>query len=447
MLLLQVSQLEQLSDLAKNQLGLVIFAVIVMAMFGVISTFSEWARCIGLGLMMWLASLERPIETEYYSLEMTRWLQMLSNSSRVLSIGLLGTLVLGGLFARNNDRKQLFSWPLITLVALQLLNCLKMLAQEDVSRFLSTTPTVIAIFLFAAVGFGRVLGRERGIEMLLWGVLLSGFLFVGGTIHELLLNSASVFANNRLYGTTFNPQPAGMMCALLGMIATYLLIHDRRHYLSKPVLLALLVLLGLGLVATGSRTALLSAAVGFAMLLRNKAFISIAVAAVVIYAVLVLANSFEGIQTSQDRLLDTTNTRRDSWQSLIDQFLSNPLFGSEIEGSGTAESSYLGVAARLGIIGIGFLGAFCFATLRMLYQLFRIRSADPRLRAAGDLVTALVVAFATSCFFDAYLFGSISWHMLLLYVALTIGQYLIEKAHQPVVVMSRYPVPTRMAYQ
>jgi len=148
------------------------------------------------------------------------------------------------------------------------------------------------------------------------------------------------------------------------------------------------------------------------------------ICAVFVYLALGL---FSETDMQANRLLSTQDTRSAVWGQLIEDFTRNPITGTVGEEISVGESSYLSIAARFGFIGlIPFVG-FMFLVAKTLVDLMRARKQldDPMI---VDFICAGLISLAVGSVFEGFLLGMISLHVFMLYILLSLAQFLLDYA-------------------
>lgn len=291
---------------------------------------------------------------------------------------------------------------------------------------------VIAVLLLALV----TIGRQGGLATFLMGIItLFGtvvtlyclFAFYGDAEHTF----TSRFRNPLMYELGLNPVLTGMMCCLCAMVAMW---HARRNEwrLAQGVWLTCVLVLSYGVIASGSRGAMLAAIAGMVVLayeLRKK-FLPAAGAmlfAIVCYVFLVLSS-----ETGVD-LVERGSTGR---FTIYEWFLERMSLREYLVGRGIGadisipeeelgwfvdhpHSSYVSQLVMTGVIGLGALGAMLA---------WALHAGWTRLRSREAVWVALLASGATALLFDCgqiltiHSAPRIEFLMLMVPAALLIGR-------------------------
>lgn len=404
----------------------------LMGVLAVICVFtlmsSAKMRWIAFVPLLWFASLARPDELPWWDITMTQPLQMLSTYSRLLTMGVLHVLVAGLLFAPRGDRKHVVNGAMVMLFVLEMAFSLKLVASGVAFRGILSGYTYILIFFAFVFGLSRMLQSAEDCYKALQVYLAAVALIVLGTLFEVAFHPTGVVANSRLFATTANPQAAGTIFAFALPPITVIVSRRQSGLFSKPVLIALAGIVGVFMLWTGSRTAALAAVVGLGVLFRHK----LATSAIVLVLIagctygLMQMTLFEGSQGAAERLLNTTNTRAEPWRVLIDDFLSNPALGKTLTSGSTRESSILGTASNLGVVGLAILGGFFFYLAKLCLQLVQVSKRMPEHAQLANAIVGGFAAMGVAWVFDGYLYGVATIHVFFLYLYLAIGACLVE---------------------
>ncbi len=172
---------------------------------------------------------------------------------------------------------------------------------------------------------------------------------------------------------------------------------------------------------TGSRTALLAAAVGLLIMFRRRAFTLVLVGGFVTLAGLLAAMIVGEGQEAFERLTSTDNTRADVWAGGLEEFARNPLFGTfGINRSidlKVVESTPIQTLQLMGVFGFLFLLPVYLMIARSLLLLHRARSWSAERAPFCDYVSALWVMLGIMSIFEAVFLGIVTFFNLTFYFA------------------------------
>jgi hypothetical protein len=251
---------------------------------------------------------------------------------------------------------------------------------------------------------------------------------MAGTAYQLLINRTSVVRQFRLFGTTGNPQHTGALLALVLPSLCYMIIRSGQRYIYRVLLGAAAGVLVVMLIWTGSRTGFLMALVGLLLFFRTRVgrFLGVGVLTS-IFVIAAMGIYAESTATFTGMFL-RGDTRSVVWRSMFQHFLENPAFGSIGETFGVGESSYLALAANMGLAGL-FPMAIVFAVVgHQLYRLQRVRKHLGEHVLLADLVTAGPIALAVGSIFEGFLLGILTFSILTLYLHLSLLRFLLDVA-------------------
>jgi O-antigen ligase len=218
------------------------------------------------------------------------------------------------------------------------------------------------------------------------------------------------------------------VCALLLLFNAYLF-NDLPTTRPLRWLCAIIVgILGLWVVWTGSRTSVLTTAVGLLFMYRLRlgrlALLGLAAGAVVVAVMGFFEESTEQIS----RLTSGQNTRAAVWANSLDAFMASPIFGTMPLGyESGSESSYISALANMGLIGglallIPF-GSMALGAMRAL----RLRVLRPDLGAQCDLYVGLAAAMVVINGFEAFAFGVLTLPVMVMYSMFALDGFLAEQ--------------------
>ena len=146
-----------------------------------------------------------------------------------------------------------------------------------------------------------------------------------------------------------------------------------------------------------------------------------------------LVTSQEAFDVSINRLNNITDTRTQVWQNLWSSFLQYPLFGVPASGQrvGFGESTWLGAAASLGLVGLIPLLLFAKSCAQMLWDLNTdtFISKQLRLKPYISLINSSFSGMFVSSIAEAYLLGSLAFPIFasLIYILIASSFHAIMK--------------------
>lgn len=354
-------------------------------------------------------------------------LQSLRNVARPLALGILLAASLTVLQAPIGGRLRVVGFTAASFFAFQLLFVSEMLignATKAVLAFVS----VPCMFFVCVIGFGRRMqDRESARSMLeIFAWLTMGF--IAANLAQLVIDRSNAMVGFRLAGIAGNAQQMGGVCTLLLLFNVYLFndLPSRRPL--RWVCAAMIGILALWIIWTGSRTSVLTTMVGLVFTYRLRlgrlALLGLAAGAVLLVAMSFFEESTDTIQ----RLTSGENTRAAVWAYSLGEFAGSPVFGTMPLGyESGSESSYISALANLGIIGgIALLVPFGSMVLGALRAL-RLKAMRPDLGAQCDFYVGMVAALLVVNAFEAFAFGVLSLPVMIMYSVFALDGFLAEQ--------------------
>lgn len=257
------------------------------------------------------------------------------------------------------------------------------------------------------------------VRMLLWISLV-------GVCFHVVIGMFIRDGNGRILGLATHPNHLGIASALSVGVALGLMFSTPRT-LHKVLGGGALVLLGLGVVMSGSRAAAVGAAACIAIVLvstRSWRLLAWGSVAVVAAAALVFSGTVDlGDQNALTRLGGDQSSRLSNvergkaFDQALDSIAENPLTGGGFASAKAAHSIYLQLWVSAGILGLVFIFGVGIVVVRVLLEA----------RAAGDLLSIglaagyigyLVAGIASNQLWDRYI-----WLHLCLLLALRKGAH------------------------
>lgn len=266
----------------------------------------------------------------------------------------------------------------------------------------------------------------------LTAVVLAGMTFYLFSIVQLVLGAHdSIVFLNRFAGLSDNPQNVGENTACLILVANYLVVSGYSSKRQRLLGIVAIALMFPFLLWTGSRTSAGMVAVG--LLIMNGAKVRQWVIFGTIVGVAWEAYSYfnRHAALAASRLGSTINDRTAAWMHTWDIFLRHPLLG-KFAPHVAVESSYLSVAAGVGVVGVAILVVLMELQARDMLWIFRRRPGlDPKGRRICDLALALSASLAAGMFFDAYLLSLSTTQAFFVALALALTGIAIDLASVP----------------
>ena len=362
-------------------------------------------------------------------------LQALRDSSRPLTVIFLFSLCLS---APRTDRGWRMSFVLFATLAFyvfQSMYLLRLLLAGESVRSILGILTDGLLFVGIVYGLGRRIQSQLDVDSILRALSIASALFLACNIIQLGLGYSQAIGQGRFMGVSGNPQLAGFVSAVFVIVNCYS--HSRSSLKSwmsyyHAIQIGLLLML---IVWSGSRMAALSVAVGLIFFYRlriGKILVFGIVSGIVLF---VAVSLFPESLTKVDRFTSGLDTRSAVWAARIDDFKSNPLFGTigaqndqEVNAS---ESSYLSTAALMGITGLLLLALTVFLMVASAIKCWIHRRCTNFSTESADIVIAGIAMILFASIFEGFFLGILSMAVVFLYLLLAIAAYLLDAASQP----------------
>ena len=362
-------------------------------------------------------------------------LQALRDSSRPLTVIFLFSLCLS---APRTDRGWRMSFVLFATLAFyvfQSMYLLRLLLAGESVRSILGILTDGLLFVGIVYGLGRRIQSQLHVDSILRALSIASALFLACNIIQLGFGYGQAIGQGRFMGVSGNPQLAGFVSAVFVIVNCYS--HSRSSFKSwmsyyHAIQIGLLLML---IVWSGSRMSALSVAVGLMFFYRLRIG-KILVFGIVSGIVLFIAVSlFPDSLTKVDRFTSGVDTRSAVWAARIDDFKSNPLFGTigaqndqEVNAS---ESSYLSTAALMGVTGLLLLALTVFSMVTSAIKCWLHRRCANFSTESADIVVAGIAMILFASIFEGFFLGILSMAVVFLYLLLAIAAYLLDAASQP----------------
>ena len=362
-------------------------------------------------------------------------LQALRDSSRPLTVIFLFSLCLSAPRTDRGWRTSFVLFATLAFYAFQSMYLLRLLLAGESARSILGIMTDGLLFVGIVYGLGRRIQSQLDVDSILRALSIASALFLACNIIQLGFGYGQAIGQGRFMGVSGNPQLAGFVSAVFVIVNCYS--HSRSSFKSwmsyyHAIQIGLLLML---IVWSGSRMSALSVAVGLMFFYRLRIG-KILVFGIVSGIVLFIAVSlFPDSLTKVDRFTSGVDTRSAVWAARIDDFKSNPLFGTigaqndqEVNAS---ESSYLSTAALMGITGLLLLALTVFSMVTSAIKCWLHRRCANFSTESADIVVAGIAMILFASIFEGFFLGILSMAVVFLYLLLAIAAYLLDAASQP----------------
>jgi len=362
-------------------------------------------------------------------------LQALRESSRPLTVIFLFSLCLS---APRTDRGWRMSFVLFATLAFyvfQSMYLLRLLLAGESVRSILGILTDGLLFVGIVYGLGRRIQSQLDVDSILRALSIASALFLACNIIQLGFGYGQAIGQGRFMGVSGNPQLAGFVSAVFVIVNCYS--HSRSSLKSwmsyyHAIQIGLLLML---IVWTGSRMSALSVAVGLIFFYRLRIgkilVFGIATGIVLFIAFALFPESLAKV----DRFTSGLDTRSAVWAARIDDFKSNPLFGTigaqDDQEINASESSYLSTAALMGITGLLLLALTVFSMVTSAIKCWIHRRCTNFSTESADIVIAGIAMILFASIFEGFFLGILSMAVVFLYLLLAIAAYLLDAASQP----------------
>ncbi len=407
--------------------GAVLLFLVVIIMIA--SFISERVNWILLGGTLWITTFGYVVNKWF---DVTLWspLQFLRMNARQLSV--VGLLLIFCLLLIHLKWTRLSS-GILSWLFFQLCWAGDILISGDYEKGVLGGVIVILFFGVVCVEYGGCLTSEKAYPMIRTVLLTFVICFLSGILVQFLVNRGAMTpGGGRFQGTSDNAQACGWTLSTCCLVLLFLWYSwDRKALVLKILLLSLGSLSFLFLLWTGSRTAWLMTIVAVSCFFRRRLgsliFGFVPVLGLFV-AYLVLFSGSDAMSVVSARSL-TADTRSMVWLDLWNVFMKNPLIGNRYVVGG--ESSYLTIAASMGIVGLSILGLAFFCGLKNLFYVWKgYHLLDSRDKAMYDYVLAGLVSMGVCAMLDGFLLALLTIYAVFPWIYLTLLNYLMRRVSE-----------------
>lgn len=361
-------------------------------------------------------------------------LRFLSKSIAFAVLGIVVFLALPGI--PRGDRVRSAGFAATSFFAFQMLYTLQVMlfAGDGLMKGAFGIVAITMMYLTFAVGFGRRMQDRASaistLEVFAW----VGVAFAAMNSIQIVLGLSGALVGGRLAGTAGNAQMMGGISACLIVANAYLYAELPATRPLRWVCLACVGILGILLLATGSRTAVLAVSVGLFVMFRLQIGRFAIFGIVLLIAYSTVSLFFESpTEAVSERLASGSDTRTAIWLGALERFLNSPIFGELMflrpgDSPSGVESTIFRTLANMGVIGgIALLCPVFSAAGYAIRSIGLARERPEYARLVDFLLGALTVILILNLF-DGYAFGFLTFPVLFMYVIFTLGAFLAEQA-------------------
>jgi hypothetical protein len=369
-------------------------------------------------------------------------LEPLRANGRPLAIAFLGLLLLIAFATKRWGQKISMPPPILYLGLVQIVIWVKTVEEGD--------PLLGSVIfaIFSAVVFMHLRGPaqwiydERTLRLGFWAIAMVGVIFVVVNLYQWRVDPVAInYVQGWFHGTTGNPHHAGVlmtvtMPSVLALIAT----SDKRNWQQVLWLILLIILLFL-LYKTASRTSFVMFFVSAAIVFRYNLKKSVGIVIFSALIVLTLYTFFEpttlqtslGVGTDDatiSKLALSNNTRGEAWSRQWSNFTDNIVFGAPLRGDRMRfeESSWLGSAAGLGLMGFVPMILFGISTIQLMLKLDRVSKcySTATIGIYSNAIIAALASLLVGASSEAFLLANLNFSLYVTLQYLILGQFLLD---------------------
>ena len=365
--------------------------------------------------------------------------------SRPISIFILGSFSIRSLIdkTKNLHRSKIPKSVFFLFLTLCTIN-IKLLIAGDFLFGLFNSVTILILFLLIRHMWAK-LNSLLDIHLASMSIAVGGLLFMLSSLYQAIFDiQPLIFFNNQFVGMANNPQMTGLILALSLPSLLFLLESTFTPKSIRFIIPFMIIVLLYMIFLTGSRTAIVTLSISILGYYQNRSvklikfFFLLVVSGSITTLIFPEVNQFvtdlSVFDVSTDRFTNITDTRTQIWQNLWSSFLQYPLFGVPAGGEriGFGESTWLGAAASLGLLGLIPLLLFAKSCAQTLWDLNRntLISKQSNLKPYLSLVNSSFAGMFTSSIAEAYLLGSLAFPIFAALIYILISGSLYEVTQQ-----------------
>jgi hypothetical protein len=414
------AQLQSLAQFITSPLGMVAMAMLLLAAIAAVTM--PRMRWLLLALLFWASTFGYTgADFQEYN-NLISPLELIRRYSRTIVAALTLTLIIPAFTSARGWRQRLISPVAVLFLLFELLFCMREMFNGDMERGPVAMVVFIITFVVLCIGLPRWIQTVDDVHSAVGSIALGASLFCLCTFAQAVVNRGAIVLNDRMIGTTGNPQTAALILGSGLAPLCYLVARRSQPLLMRVVYGGMAALNAIFLCWTGSRTGLIIAVVGLVITFRYRLHRLFLLSVCTAAFVAILLFNFSDSTVIGDHLISTEDTRSAIWTAQLQDYTSHLFFGNLSEGLvwGYGENSYLGAASRYGTVGILPL---VIAMGLCIIEIVRLNANKRYLQEEAmlvDLVTGCLIACAIGAWFEGYLLASFSFptYCLLVYFAL-----------------------------
>jgi hypothetical protein len=408
----------------EGVIGLLVMISILIAHFA-----SKELKWWIMALVLWLSSLAFQINVgEAQPVPLAPPLQQIRVNARPLCLAMTFTLLIPTFMAARGWRYHRVGGGILALFIFQCLLAIRISMSDISSRGELGIVVFLMVFLTFGVGLGKWLQDWTDARKAVRIIVVAGLLFMAGTAYQLLMNRTSIIRQGRLTGTAGNAQHAGTLLALMLPPLCYMIIRRGQRYAYRVLLSAATGVMIVMQVWTGSRTSFLMGLVGLLIFFRTRIGRLLGVSVLTSIFVIAALQIYAESTATFTEMFTRGDTRSHVWSAMLQHFYDHLAFGQIGDTFGVGESSYLALAANMGLAGLIPMTIVFGIVGWQLIRLQRVRKQLGEHILLADLVTAGPIALATGAIFEGYLLGIVAIAIFTLYIYLSLLRFLLDVA-------------------
>jgi hypothetical protein len=333
--------------------------------------------------------------------------------------------------------------PIFYLVLVQIVIWLKTVLEGSPLAGTILFATFGAVVFMHLRGPARWIYDERTLRLGFLAIAMVGVIFACANLYQAVIDrSAITYIHGWFHGTTANPHQAGILMSLtLPGIMCLLFTTDKRQLLLRIFWLAMIVILCFGIYKTASRTSAVMAIIAVGIFFRHQQGNAIRLGLVLLgfFAVFSITIGTENLQNILDVGADDSvlskwqmgqNTRQGVWNAQWSSFQQYFLFGAPLQSARMqfGESSWLGVASGLGLVGLMPMLFFGFNLVGITLRLNSIALVNKNnnygIYASG--VIAGIVALLVGSISEAFLLANLNFSLYATLQYILLSQFLLD---------------------
>ncbi len=418
-------QLTSLSELLATPAGLAGAMALLLFLFTSPTKIVRWGL---LTFLVFSTTISRTTSTKLGAALFAPF-QAIQIYSRPIIFGLMFALLPAILFAPLLYRRRILTPAAAFFFLFQALFSGRQAFSNGAAYAVAAMFGAAGFFIVFGIGSTRWIQTSQDAYKLIRILVLGVIVFVVCSLIQVQVGFGAAMQGGRFTGIGAGANFSGQTLAFGFLCSAFLLSSGHEKKLFRTIMSVAMGIMGLMIIWTGSRGALLMVVGGLGVMYRARVrwLVGVGIVAALfgIAAYDLLGGETLGIT---NRVVDTGDSRLEGYKVMFQEFCSSPIVGmtGEEDTHRQTENSFLVVGARAGIVG---LIPLLIAEAIIFVQLLKVQRYRRYSREIGgliDFVSGLFTAVFLASMVEGILVSIFNINPICIYIAAAILQYVLD---------------------